>query len=130
MQNAKALGENLLPFLGVVPHAVGERLPPYVVYKAKAVDPSWMQDGPTGCMFTVRDSGWMEAAQFSEWFTQLFLPATDCLRQTASVILYAFLPIQLILQPSHVSVFKSVKHVWGRQLKVYKSERCEAAVSK
>ena len=35
-----------------------------------------------------------------------------------------------ILQPLDVSVFKSVKHVWARLLKEFKSEKFEAVVSK
>ena len=135
--------------------AIGERVLPYVVYKAKTTNPSWMEGGPHGCMFSVSNSGWMESAQFSEWFIQMFLPATKLLRLTAPVVLLlnghgSHVTLELvteaakqntiiiclpphtthILQPLDVSVFKSVKHVWVQLLKEFKSEKFEAVVSK
>ena len=46
--------------------AIEERVLPYVVCKAKTTNPSWMEGGPHGCMFSVSNSGWMESTQFSE----------------------------------------------------------------
>ena len=52
--------------------ALGEKLPLYVVYKAKTADPACMENGPTGTRYTSSDSGWMEEAQFTEWFSSVF----------------------------------------------------------
>ena len=132
--------------------AVDEKLPPYVVYKAQTIDPAWMEKGPPGARYVSSDSGWME---FSEWFKSVFLPATEHLRKKHPVMLvldaHGFhisltlvttarhhntiifcLPPHTthILQPLDVSCFRTVKREWGRILKNYKTERCEAVVSK
>ena len=39
------------------------RLSPFVVYKGKNLWSRWMKGGPAGCMYSVSDSGWMEAAR-------------------------------------------------------------------
>ena len=40
-------------------NAAGQILPPYTLYKAKALDIAWMQDGVEGAGYGVSDSGWM-----------------------------------------------------------------------
>ena len=53
-----------------------------MVYKAETLDPSWTVGGPEGARYTVSSSGWMETAQFHEWFLKVFLPAVqDRLKQ-------------------------------------------------
>lgn len=34
------------------------------------------------------DSGWMEAANFIEWFRKVFLPAVENMRHTGPVVLF------------------------------------------
>ena len=55
--------------------ADGVRLSPYLVYKGKNLWNRWMQGGPAGSMYSVSDSGWMEAANFKQWFAKMFIPA-------------------------------------------------------
>ena len=45
--------------------AVGERLPPYVAYKAKALDEAWCANGAENARYTVNGSEWMDHAQFT-----------------------------------------------------------------
>ena len=66
--------------------AVGEKLPPYVVYKAQTTDPPWMGNGPVGSRYASSDSGWMKESQFTEWFQSVFLPATEPLRKAKPVM--------------------------------------------
>ena len=125
--------------------AVGERLSPYVVYKAETLDPSWTVGGPQGTRYVVSSSGWMETAQFHEWFLKMFLPAIEGLLKTGPVLLFvdghnSHLAIDLlglarannvtiyclppntthILQPLDVAVFGPLKRVWRRKVKEYK----------
>ena len=55
--------------------ADGTRLPPFAMYKGKNLWNRWMQSGPSACMYSVSDSGWMESGNFLEWFQKMFLPA-------------------------------------------------------
>lgn len=135
--------------------AVGEKLPPYVIYKAKTADPAWMENGPLGTRYASSDSGWMEEAQFTEWFRSVFLPATESLRKSKPVVLIldghgSHISLKVVtsarqnnvvifclpphtthlLQPLDVSVFRTVKRVWKSILKEYKTEICQAVVTK
>ena len=55
--------------------ANGTSLPPFVVYKGENLWVRWMKGGPCGCVYTVSDSGWMETANFLQWFKNLCLPS-------------------------------------------------------
>ena len=72
---------NLIFVLGCA-SASGERLPPYILYKGKNLYTSWTSGGPAGTLFGVSDSGWMERANFLDWFKKLFLPAIQHLTST------------------------------------------------
>ena len=115
--------------------ADGIKLSPYVVYKGKNLWSRWTKNGPAGSLYSVSDSGWMESANFIQWFSKLFLPAVKHLVDTAPIILFfnghhSHISIKLIeearankvhlicfpphtthiLQPLDVSVFGSVKN--------------------
>ena len=53
--------------------AVGKFLAPYVVFKGCHLYSTWMQGGPDNAKYSVSKSGWMEAAQFVEWFQKVFI---------------------------------------------------------
>ena len=135
--------------------ADGTRLPPYVVYKGKNLWSRWMQGDPAGCMYSVSDSGWMESANFVQWFEKMFLPATKHVAKKLPVILFfdghhSHLSIKLIelarahnvhlfcfpphcthiLQPLDVAVFGPVKATWRKVLKEHQIETCAASITK
>ena len=56
---------------------IGERLPPYIVYKGKNLQATHTQGGPLGTHYSMSDSGWMKAGYFLEWFHKIFLPAVE-----------------------------------------------------
>ena len=119
--------------------ADGTRLPPYVVYKGKNLWARWMKDGPAGCLYSVSDSGWMESANFQQWFSKLFVAAVMPMTMTAPVVLFfdghhSHISLKLIevvrsnnihlvcfpphvthlIQPLNVSVFGPVKNQWRK----------------
>ena len=135
--------------------ADGTRLPPFVVYKGKNLWARWMVGGPAGAMFSVSDSGWMEGANFIQWFKQMFLPAVRGLTVEKPVILFfdghhSHLTIELIktardnnvhmicfpphcthvMQPLDVSVYSAVKTAWRKVLKEHQLTTCAAVVTK
>lgn len=65
--------------------AIGERLPPY---KGKNLMTNHTQGGPPGTRYSMSNSGWMETANFQEWFTKVFVPATADMAKTGPVILF------------------------------------------
>ena len=69
-------GREYITLLGAA-CADGTRLPPYILYKAKHLWSRWMQGGPAGAMYSVSGSGWMEGANFLQWFTKMFIPAVS-----------------------------------------------------
>ena len=95
----------------------------------------------------------MEDAQFSEWFELVFLPVTEHLGKKSPVMLildvhgsHVSLTVvttarhnntiiclpphtTYISQPLDVSCFRTVQSEWGKIVKNYKTEKCEAVVS-
>lgn len=85
-------------------------------------------------MYSVSDSGWMEAANFIQWFEKMFLPAVQHMAKKLPVVLFfdgnhSHLSLKLIrthnvhlfcspphcthiLLPLDVAVFGPVKAAW------------------
>ena len=62
--------------------AIGEKLPPYILYKGKYHQKRHMVGGPTDTLYSRSKSGWMESANFLEWFSNSFFPLLrKCARQ-------------------------------------------------
>ena len=128
---------------------------PYIVYKGKNLMTNHIQGGPQGTVYSMSDSGWMETANFREWFTKVFLQATADMRKTGPVVLFfdghkshdSIALIELardnnvilyilpphtthLLQPLDVGVFGPFKHAWSQVLKQYKLETLAAKVDR
>lgn len=135
--------------------ADGTRLPPYILYKGVHLYLRWTENGPAGSTYGVSQSGWMEADNFLEWFSKVFVPAVDHLLKTGQVVLFvdghkSHLSLPLIrkakekgvhlyclpphcthvLQPLDVGVYGPVKQEWKRILKEHKTTTMAANVTK
>jgi hypothetical protein len=58
-------------------NAVGEMVPPMVMYKAKNLYTSWKGEdgrGIKGALYSTSLSGWFNMFQFEKWFVELLLP--------------------------------------------------------
>lgn len=55
-------------------NAVGEMLPPYVVYKSEHLWSTWTEGGPEGCRYNRTKNGWFDMATFEDWFFSCLLP--------------------------------------------------------
>ena len=122
--------------------ASGVRLSPYVVYKGKNIWSRWTHGGPASCLYSVSDSGWMEAGNFKQWFEKMFVPAVKYLTTYLPAVLcfdghHSHISLALIelarannvhlicfpphcthlLQPLDVSVFSPLKSSWKKVLK-------------
>jgi len=54
--------------------AIGEVLPPYVLYKSDCLWTTWTEGGPVGSRYNRSKSGWFDAVTFEDWFTFSLLP--------------------------------------------------------
>lgn len=54
-------------------NAIGEMLPPYIVYKAKGLWEPWTQNGPKNCRYNTSLSGWFDANIFQDWFEKTLI---------------------------------------------------------
>ena len=66
--------------------AAGRFLPPLTIYKGKYLQSSHTVGGPKGAVFSVSDSGWMEAANFEQFIEKVFLPHTAHLKHPLVLI--------------------------------------------
>ncbi|XP_055523105.1 uncharacterized protein LOC129717269 [Wyeomyia smithii] len=60
--------------------ANGKMLPPYVVYAAIHMYPTWTEGGPDGCRYNRTKSGWFDSMVFEDWFFTIALPYFNGLR--------------------------------------------------
>ena len=52
-------------------NAIGQAIPPYVIYNAKTLNPEWMKDGPPGTKYAHSENGWIDTELFELWFKQI-----------------------------------------------------------
>ena len=123
--------------------ANGDRLRPYVVYKAKRVSPTWVVGGNREIFYNATPSGWFDSPTFEDWFTKVALPYFRNLNGNKVIIgdnvpshininviqkaeeqgiKFIFLPPNTthFLQPLDVSVFRTLKMEWRKCLTTWK----------
>ena len=54
-------------------NAIGQAIPPYIIYNAKTLNPEWMKDGPPGTKYARSENGWIDTDLFEHWFNNHFL---------------------------------------------------------
>lgn len=52
----------------------GTILPPYVVYKAKEMYSTWVENGPSGARYNRSKSGWFDGICFEDWLLTIAIP--------------------------------------------------------
>lgn len=124
-------------------NAVGELLPPFVVYKATQMWDIWTEGGPKNARYFSTKSGWFDAPAFNEWFESLLLPrlkkvtgksvviadnlsshlnVTIFEKCRANDISFVCLPPNSthITQPLDVAFFRPMKVAWRKVLSDWK----------
>lgn len=134
-------------------NAMGELLPPYVVYKATCMWNSWAEGGPTGAVYNRTPSGWFNKETFEDWFVKIALPRLK--QQDQQKVLIGdnlsshFTPtvIQLcekyqikfvslpansthLTQPLDVAFFRPMKAMWRKILEEVKLATSQTVVAK
>jgi len=126
----------------------GELLPPYTVYKAKYLYPTWIEGGLPGSRYAVSKSGWFEMPLFEDWFINICVPyfrdkpgkkavigdnlATHVSCQVVDLcvkmgIEFILLPPNAthLCQPLDVAFFKPMKAAWRNVLGEWKKKKRE-----
>ena len=63
-------------------NAIGQYLPPYVIYKSKNLYNTWCEGGVDGACYGFSESGWMLDINFEAWFVEAFVPQTAAICDT------------------------------------------------
>jgi len=136
-------------------NAEGEYLPPYVIYKGKGqtFSASWIAGAPTGTVFNVTPSGWMEDIAFENWFEKSFLEHVKhkekpiflffdghnshltfktilCAKENDVHIICLPPQTSFALQPLDVGVFGPAKSTWQKILQEFYTGSRNQKVSK
>ena len=54
-------------------NAVGQAIPPFVIFKAKTLSPLWMKNGVPGTAYACSANGWIDTELFHLWLSTHFL---------------------------------------------------------
>ena len=54
-------------------NAIGQAIPPFVIYDAKTLNPMWMKEGVPGTAYTRSPKGWIDTELFKTWLEDHFL---------------------------------------------------------
>ena len=54
-------------------NAIGQTVPPYIIFAAKQLNHLWMKDEVPGSRYAVSDNGWIDQDLFYFWMTEHFL---------------------------------------------------------
>ena len=133
-------------------NAIGQAIPPYVIYDAKTLNPGWMQGGVPGTAYTRSPSGWIDTELFHLWMKDHFLqyavsrrplllildghsthyqPATVQYAKDNGVVMLCLPPHSShVSQPLDVSVFSPLKKHWNDAIHKFLSQNPGRVVTK
>ena len=116
--------------------AIGQLLPPYILYSGQRLMFDYTQGGPAGAHYGVSQKGWMREVNFIDWFRNLFIPSLPDERPVMLIfdghethmnyevrqlavkhdIVIAKIPPHTthLLQPLDLAVFKPLKEAYDR----------------
>ena len=58
-------------------NAIGQCLPPFIIFHAKNLNLDWTKGEVPGTMYGLSDSGWIDMVLFKEWFFNHFYVKLD-----------------------------------------------------
>ena len=88
-------------------NAVGDVMPPYVVYKAEHLWDTWMVGGPKGTRYNRSKSGWFDMTCFQDWFLHFSYHTVRSLVAQKSSLEITFQVIFPQMFPKHVMIITS-----------------------
>ena len=54
-------------------NAIGQALPPFIIFNAKNLNLDWTNGEVPGTMYGLSENGWIDMVLFKEWFCRHFL---------------------------------------------------------
>lgn len=133
-------------------NAIGQAIPPYVIYDAKTLNPGWMQGGVPGTAYTRSPNGWIDTDLFHLWIKDHFLqyavsrrplllildghsthyqPATVQYAKDNEIIMLCLPPHSShATQPLDTAVFNPLKRNWSEAVHKYLAENPGKVVTK
>ena len=133
-------------------NAIGQAIPPYVIYNAKTLNPEWMKDGPPGTKYARSENGWIDTDLFEHWFINHFLTHAVSSRplllildghkthyqlhvcqeaRKQEVIIFCLPPHSThVSQPLDTCVFKPLKTEWNKAMHILQSKNPGAQITK
>ena len=133
-------------------NAIGQAIPPYVIYNAKILNPEWMKDGPPGTKYARSENGWIDTDLFELWFNNHFLTHAVSSRplllildghkthyqpkvcqeaKKRKVIIFCLPPHSThVSQPLDTCVFKPLKTEWNKATHTFQSRNPGVQITK
>ena len=133
-------------------NAIGQAIPPYVIYNAKTLNPEWMKDGPPGTKYARSENGWIDTDLFEHWFNNHFLTHAVSSRplllildghkthyqphvcqeaKKHKVIIFCLPPHSThVSQPLDTCVFKPLKTEWNKATHMFQSKNPGVQITK
>ena len=133
-------------------NAIGQAIPPYVIYNAKTLNPEWMKDGPPGTKYARSENGWIDTDLFEHWFNNHFLTHAVSSRplllildghktyyqpkvcqeaKKRKVIIFCLPPHSThVSQPLDTCVFKPLKTEWNKATHTFQSRNPGVQITK
>ena len=133
-------------------NAIGQAIPPYVIYNAKTLNPEWIKDGPPGTKYANSENGWINTDIFKHWFNNHFLTHAVSSRplllildghktyyqphicqeaKKRKVIIFCLPPHSThVSQPLDTCVFKPLKTEWNKATHMFQSKNPGVQITK
>ncbi|XP_065915821.1 uncharacterized protein [Dysidea avara] len=133
-------------------NAVGQAIPPYVIYNAKTLNPRWMENGVAGARYARSENGWIDTELFKIWLKYHFLQYAVSNRplllildghkthynlevceyaKEQGVIMFCLPPHSThVSQPLDTCVFKPLKSEWNKVAHNFQAKNPGARISK
>ena len=124
-------------------NAIGQAIPPYVIYNAETLNPEWIKDGPPGTKYANSENGWINTDSFKHWFNNHFLTHAVSSRplllildghktyyqphicqeaKKSEVIIFCLPPSTHVSQRLGMCVFKPLKTEWNKATHMFQSK--------
>ena len=132
-------------------NAIGQAIPPYVIYNAKTLNPEWIKDGLPGTKYANSENGWINTDIFKHWFNNHFLTHAVSSRplllildghktyyqphvcqeaKKSEVIIFCLPPSTHVSQRLGMCVFKPLKTEWNKATHMFQSKNPGVQITK
>lgn len=131
---------------------ISQAIPPFIIYKAKTLNPAWMKNGLPGSSYACSDDGWIDTDLFERWLKDHFLkyavsrrplllilyghktdyqPSICQYAKDHDVIMFCLTPHSTHMsQPLDTCVFKPLKTQWNKAVHTFQTKNLGVQITK